>query len=227
MVNQGHEARVIHGHETTLGASDLDSYQVMAEGSTTSFVAQEFPVERQILSVAGPLDDDLEAGVGQVIQGTVPEDGVVKEAEPFLHASVAGDHEAGDPVPADDQLIEVGGLLGGEAVETQVVQDQPVRRQKGPEGPVDGVVNSGLGHGPEEVVGMAEADRMTGADSRVAQGLGQEGLAHTGGPYQQDVLVSGEELQGEDGVQQSSVQGDGGASWLTRGCCPNRTPAKA
>ena len=74
---------------------------------------------------------------------------------------------------ADDQLIEVGGLLEGEAVEAQVVQDQQVLREKGPKGPVDGVVDPGLGHGPEEVVGMAESDGVTPPDRGVAQGLGQ------------------------------------------------------
>ena len=56
---------------------------------------------------------------------------------------------------------------------------------------------------------MAEAYGVTGADGGIAQGLGQEGLAHTGGTHQQDVLVPGEELHGEDGVQEPSVQGDG------------------
>ena len=72
---------------------------------------------RQFLPVAGPLDDDLEAGVGQAVQSAVSEDGVVEEAELFLDAAIAGDDEAGYPVSADDQLVEVGGLLGGEAVD--------------------------------------------------------------------------------------------------------------
>ena len=60
----------------------------------------------------------------------------------------------------------------------------------------------GLSHGLEEVVGVVEADAVTGADSGVAEGLGQEALADADGPHQEDVLVSGEELQGEDGVQE-------------------------
>ena len=84
-------------------------------------------MRRQFLSVAGSLDDDLEAGIGQPVQGAVSEDGVVEEAEPFLHSAVAGYDEAGDAVTADDQLVEVGGLLAGEAVEAQVVQDQEIR----------------------------------------------------------------------------------------------------
>ena len=77
---------------------------------------------RQFLSVAGPLDDDLEAGIGQAVQGAVAENGIIEEAEPLLHRPVAGDYEAGDSMSADDQLVEVGGLLAGEAVETQVVK---------------------------------------------------------------------------------------------------------
>ena len=89
---------------------------------------------RQFLSVAGPLDDDLVAGVGQPVQGAVAQDGIIEEAEPFLHGPVAGDDAAGDPVSADDQLVKVGGLLAGEPVEAQVGQDEQVRGKEGAEG---------------------------------------------------------------------------------------------
>ena len=79
---------------------------------------------RQFLSVAVSLDNDLVAGVGQAVQGAVAQDRVVEEAEPSVHRPVAGDDEAGDPVSADDQLVEVGGLLSGEAVEAQIGQDE-------------------------------------------------------------------------------------------------------
>ena len=90
-------------------------------------VAQEFPSWRQFLPVAGPLDDDLEAGISQPVQSNVSEDGIVEQAKPLVHRAVAGDDEAGDAMSADDQLVEIGGLLGGEPVETQVIQDQQVR----------------------------------------------------------------------------------------------------
>ena len=99
-------------------------YQVAFGRSIISFAAQQLPVGRQILSVAGPLDNDLVAGVGQPVHGAVAQDGVVEEAEPFLHGPVAGDDEAGDPMATDDQLVEVGGLLSGEAVEAQIGQDE-------------------------------------------------------------------------------------------------------
>ena len=37
---------------------------------------------RESLPVAGPLDDDLIAGIGQPVQGAVSEDGVIEKAEP-------------------------------------------------------------------------------------------------------------------------------------------------
>ena len=76
------------------------------------------------MAIAVSFDDDLVAGVDQAVQGAVTEDGVVEETEPFLHRPVAGDDEAGDPMATDDQLVEVGGLLAGEPVETQVGQDE-------------------------------------------------------------------------------------------------------
>lgn len=85
---------------------------------------------RQFFPIAGPLDDNLKAGVGQAIQGAVPEYGVIEEADPFLHGAVAGDYEAGGSVSADDELVEVGRLLGSELMQAQVVQDQQVRGEK-------------------------------------------------------------------------------------------------
>ena len=100
---------------------------------------------RQFLSVAGPLNDDLETGVGQAVQGAVAQDGIIEEAEPFLHGPIAGDDEAGDPVSADDQFVQIGGLLSGEPVEAQVVQDEQVRGKEGAEGALHRVVHSGPG----------------------------------------------------------------------------------
>ena len=114
--------------------------------------------------VAAALDDDLVAGVGQAVEGAVTEDGVLEESQPLVHGPVAGHHEAGGPVAVEDQFIEIGGLLGGEAVQSQVVQDQQVRREKGPEGTLQGVVGPGLSHSLEKVVGMDESDGVPGPD---------------------------------------------------------------
>ena len=111
-------------------------------------------------------------------------------------------------MPVEDEFVEVGGLLGGQAMETQVIEDEQVGREERPEGAVCRVVHSGLGQGSEEVVGVAEAHGVSGADGGVAQGLGEEALADTGGAHQQDVLVPVEKLQGEYGVQQTTIQGN-------------------
>ena len=84
----------------------------------------------QPFPVAGALDDDLVAGVGQPVQGAVAEDGIVEEAEPFFDGPVAGDDEAGGPVAVEDEFVEIGGLLGGEPVQSQVVEDEQVGVRK-------------------------------------------------------------------------------------------------
>ena len=65
--------------------------------SITSFEAQQCPVGPLPFPVAGALDDNLVAGVGQPVESAVAEDGVVEETQPFVHGPVAGDHEAGGP----------------------------------------------------------------------------------------------------------------------------------
>ena len=39
-------------------------------------------------AVAGSLDDDLMRGVGQPVQSAIAEDGIVEQAQPFVHAAV-------------------------------------------------------------------------------------------------------------------------------------------
>ena len=137
---------------------------------------------RLTFTVAGALDDDLVAGVGQPVQGAVAQNGVVKEAQPFVHGTIAGDDEAGRPVPVEDEFVKVGGLLRSEPVQAQIVQNEQVWGQEGPEGPVHRVVHSGLGHGLEEVVGVAEADGVPRPDGGVSQGLGRKLLPTPAGP---------------------------------------------
>ena len=40
------------------------------------------------------------------------------------------------------------------------------------------MVHRGLSHGPEEVVGMYEADGVSGSDGCISEGLSDEALAH-------------------------------------------------
>lgn len=61
--------------------------------------------------VAAAFDDDLIAGVGQPVESAVTQYGVLEETQPLVHRPVAGDHEAGSPVPVQDQLVEGVSLL--------------------------------------------------------------------------------------------------------------------
>ncbi len=92
-------------------------------------------------------------------------------------------------MPIEDEFVEVGGLLCREPVESQVAHDKQVWRQEGPKGAVCRVVDLGLGHGLEEVVGVAQAHGMSGADGGIAQGLGEEALADASGAHQEDMLM--------------------------------------
>ena len=76
--------------------------------------------------VALAFDDDLVAGVGEAVECAVAEDGVVEESEPLVDGVVGGDDEAGSAVLVEDEVVEVGGLLWGEAVEAEVVEDEEV-----------------------------------------------------------------------------------------------------
>ena len=96
---------------------------------------------RGALAIVGSFDDDLVAGVGQAVEGAVAQNRVVKKAEPFVDGPVAGDDEAGRPVPVEDKFIQIGGLLGVEPVQPQVVADEQVWRQEGPEAGAHRVVD--------------------------------------------------------------------------------------
>ena len=132
---------------------------------------------QQAFTIAGALDDDLVAGAGQAVQGAVVQDGIVGEAGSFVHGPVTGDDEAGSSMAIEDEFVGVGGLLGGEPVQSQFIQDEEIKREEGSEGAICRVVDPRLDHGLEEGVGV---------EGRVAQGLGEEVLADAGGSDHQD-----------------------------------------
>ena len=64
------------------------------------------------------------------------QDGAAEETEPFLHGPVGCDDEAGDPMTADYELVEISRLLGCAAMESQTNDDEQVRGQERAEGAV-------------------------------------------------------------------------------------------
>jgi len=49
----------------------------------------------EMLPVAGSFDDDLVAGISQTVQGTVTQDRVIKESQPFFNGPVTCDDKTG------------------------------------------------------------------------------------------------------------------------------------
>ena len=62
--------------------------------------------------------------VGEAVEGALSQQGVVEEGDPFVDGAVAGDDGACAFVAFDDDLVEVAGMLGVEALEAEVV-DEP------------------------------------------------------------------------------------------------------
>jgi hypothetical protein len=55
---------------------------------------------------ARPLHHDLMGPVGEAIEGTVGEDGVVEQGDPFLDGAMARDHRGGPTMPFDEDVVE-------------------------------------------------------------------------------------------------------------------------
>ena len=56
---------------------------------------------------------------------------------------------------------------------------------------------------------MYESDGVSGPDGGISESLSDEALAHADRSDEQDVLVARQELEGEGGVEESSVECDG------------------
>ncbi len=148
--------------------------------------------------------------VGEPVEGRVGEDRIGEESYPFAHVAVARDDEGRAAVAFDDQRIEVFGLLLGEAVQGEVIDDQQVGGKVAAEGFLEAVVGARLAELAEQDVGPAEEDRVAGPGGSCAEGLGEEGLADTDGTDEEDVLFLLEEVQGEELVEMAAVDLDGG-----------------
>jgi hypothetical protein len=99
---------------------------------------------------------------------------------------------------AYDELVQVGGLLGSETAQPEVVEDEQARGEVAPQSLLPGVVGAGLGGALEEGVGAAEEDAPALAGRDVAQRLNAGRLADPDRADQQAVIVPIKEAQRED-----------------------------
>ncbi|MEZ4479674.1 MAG: hypothetical protein R3B97_00775 [Dehalococcoidia bacterium] len=111
-------------------------------------------------------------------------------------------------VTPDDERVEVLGLLLGEPVEAEVIDDKQVGGEVLTEGGFEAVVGTGLAEFAEEVIGPPEEDVVAPRRCRT-EGLGEEGLADTNWSDEEDVLLALEEVQREELVEVASVELDG------------------
>jgi len=67
------------------------------------------------------LRDNLVGVMGEAVEGTLGQDGIVEEGDPLLDGPVGGDDGGAPAVALDDDLVEVAGLLGVEAAQPKVI----------------------------------------------------------------------------------------------------------
>ena len=91
--------------------------------------------------------------MGEAIEGALGEDGIVEESDPLVDGAVAGDDGGGASVSFEDHLVEVTRLLGGEAPQAEVVEDEEVGSEEATERLLSGVIGAGLVKRLEQVVG--------------------------------------------------------------------------
>jgi hypothetical protein len=60
--------------------------------------------------------------MGEAVERTVREDGVVEERDPLVDRAVARDDRRGPAIALDEDVVEVARLLGGELAQAEVVK---------------------------------------------------------------------------------------------------------
>ena len=82
--------------------------------------------------------------MGEAVEGTLGEDGIVEKGDPFLDGPVGGNDGGASAMTLDDDLVEVAGLLGIEAAQSKIVDDEEIRGEETPEHFLGGVISPGL-----------------------------------------------------------------------------------
>jgi len=149
-------------------------------------------------AVGVALVGELVGVVGEAVEGALGEKGVVEEGDPFVDVSVAGDDGAGAFVAFEDEFVEVAALLGGEGLESEVVDDEELGCGVGPERFFGGVVGAAALQVFEEVVGACEVCGDGVVEGVVGDGGGEVGFAGACGALEDDVFVPVEEVEGEE-----------------------------
>jgi hypothetical protein len=155
------------------------------------------------------LHDNLVGVVGEAVQRALSQDGIVEERDPLLDGPVGGNDGGASPVTLDDDLVEVAGLLGIEAAEPKVIDDEEVRGEEASEHALGGVIGPGLMDELEERIAPEEEHPVSGPAGAVSKGTGKERLSNAYRPKEEDILVAIEEAEAEEVTDPVPVEGDG------------------
>lgn len=145
--------------------------------------------------------------MGQTVHGTLRQDRIVEQPDPFLDRTVAGPDRRGSPVTFDDDLVQVARLAGVEPAKAEIVDDQQIRREQAAHSLLARVIGQGLVEFLEHLVRAQEEHLVAGAAGGMAQTTGEQSLAHTHGAEEQDVLGAFEEAEVEQVTDAVAIEG--------------------
>jgi len=95
-------------------------------------------------SIALAFEDDLVGIVGEAVDGTLREDRIIEERNPFVDRAIRGEDGGGAAVPFEDDFVEVVRLGGVEPPKAEVVNDEDLGREEAPEDFVGRVIRTRL-----------------------------------------------------------------------------------
>lgn len=107
----------------------------------------------------------------------------------------------------EDHLVEIRRLLGGEATQPEVIDDEQIRCQKPPQDLLGRAIGTRLMQPLEHAVGAEEEHVMTRTARGMAEGAGKERFADTDGPEEDRVLVPVEETEPEQLLHAVAIEG--------------------
>ena len=162
------------------------------------------------LAVALAFEGDLVGVVGEAIDGALGEDRIIEERDPLVDRPVRGNDRRGATVALEDDFVEVARLLGIEAAQREVVDDEDVGSEEAAEHPLGGVIGAGLVEVLEEVVGAQEEDVAAGAAGGVSQRAGEKRFPDADGAEEDGVLMALEEAETEEVADAIAIKGNGG-----------------
>ena len=146
--------------------------------------------------------------MGEAIEGTLAEHGILEQRAPLLDVSVTGQYRGASPVPFQDQFVEVARLFCVEPTQPEVVDDQYVWGEQSPSDLLGRVVSTRLVEKSEELIGPEEEHGLAGAAGRVADRRGEEGLADANRAEEDHIFLTFDEAQAEQVLHSIAVEGD-------------------